>query len=255
LEAVRRTHDFFERGRSAGAFTALQVNLAGLDHVEVRREGRKLEDEVRLARLELNVLLGVPPGTEFALQVDGDPFTARNDVPSATTLTDLAVENRADLQALLAAYEQAEQNLRLAHAQGWPSLSLGTGIGIVLPIFSQFNAPAARTAWEMRERLRKQVEVEVHRLRQEVHHAVMQLEIAAEQAAIFRDEIQPELDENLRLAGEALEMGEVTLIEILTAQRQVLDFHRRHLQARIDHARATIQVAWVAGGPQTIIQP
>jgi len=254
-EIARKTHDFFARGRAVGAATALQENLARLDLAQVERAGRRLELEVRRSRQNLNSLLGLPPETEFELQAPEDPFSVSASLPSPSEVTGQAVEQRPDLKELLAVYRQAEENLRLQIARQWPLLALGTGLDLVLPLFSRFNQPAIRTAREARERIARQVEAEIHRLRKEVHEAVIQQEIAQSQVGFFRREIEPQLEESLRLAEEALRQGEATLVEILTAQRQVLDARQQFLEARIENARARTVVAWVSGQNQISKQP
>ncbi|MFQ5749376.1 MAG: TolC family protein [Planctomycetota bacterium] len=254
-EIARKTHDFFARGRAVGAATALQENLARLDLAQVERDGRRLELEVRRARQNLNSLLGLPPETEFELQTPKDPFAVSASLPSASEVTALAVKFRPDLKELLAVYHQSEENLRLQIARQWPLFALGTGLDLILPVFSRFNQPAIRTAREARERIAREVEAEIHRLRAEVFQAVVQQEIALDQVNFFRQEIEPQLEESLRLSEEALRQGEATLVEILTAQSQVLNARQQFLEARIENARARTVVAWVSGQNSTSQQP
>jgi len=254
-EIAGKTHDFFARGRAVGAATALQENLARLDLAQVERDGRRLALEVRRARQSLNSLLGLPPETQFELQAPEDPFSVSASLPSPSEVTEQAVEHRPDLKELLAVYRQAEENLRLQIARQWPFLALGTGLDLILPIFSRFNQPAIRTAREARERIARQVGAEIHRLRKEVHQALLQQEIAQGQVDFFQREIEPQLEESLRLSEEALRQGEATLVEILTAQSQVLNARQQFLEARIENARARTVVAWVSGQNSTSQKP
>ncbi len=87
----------------------------------------------------------------------------------------------------------------------------------------------------------------VHLLRAEVHQSVTALENARREVRSFEDSLLPHLQESLRLADEAIAVREVTLVEILTAQRQVLGARRNYLEARIERARAQLMVDTVSG--------
>jgi CRISPR system Cascade subunit CasA len=247
-QVASRTHEFFLRARELKAATALQETTAAIQAGEVELEGERLAVRQRRARMALNALLGLPPAAEYALQVPDDALGAPgDDVLDPEALTDLAVRQRPDLRELLAGYDRAEQRLRLAVARQWPELSVGTGIELVLPVFSRFNRPAIRTALEEREQLRREVEAAVHKLRAEVHDAVAALEQSRREVLFFATVIEPRLVESLSLAEEAFRAKQVTAGEILSAQSQVLDARVRLLAARIAHARARVMVDWVTG--------
>ena len=254
-ETAAQTHDFFARARAAGAATALQENLARIELEEIRMETRTRELELELVRQDLNRLIGLPPDARYALQTAGNPFGPQGPAASSDDLTAHGVERRPDLKALLAGYAQAEEALRLEVARQWPTLALGTGIEIVLPIFSRLNAPAIATAEARRARLGLEVEAAIHRMRSELHAAVARFDAARAQADSFRRDIQPQLEESLRLTRQALERGEVTPVEILSSQRQVLNARRRDLEVRIDLALARSVVDWATGEFQTTEQP
>ncbi|MCB9508497.1 MAG: TolC family protein [Myxococcales bacterium] len=247
-EVVTRTRDFFLRAREQGAATALQETTAAIQAAEVRLEGEGLVVQERRARQALNALLGLPPEAQYPLQAPPNPFhETSDDLDDAGVLTEQAIERRPDLQALLAAYARSEERLRLAVAQQWPALTIGTSIELLLPFFSDFNEPAIQTATKEREHLGKQVQAAIHELRAEVHDALAALELSRGQVAYFVNEIEPRLIESLRLAEEAFEARQVTAGEILIAQSQVLDARERLLEARIAHARALAMVTWVTG--------
>jgi outer membrane protein TolC len=247
-QVASRTHEFFLRARELKVATALQETTAAIQAGEVELEGERLAVRQRRARMALNALLGLPPAAEYALQVPDDALGAPgDDVLDPEALTDLAVRQRPDLRELLAGYDRAEQRLRLAVARQWPELSVGTGIELVLPVFSRFNRPAIRTALEEREQLRREVEAAVHKLRAEVHDAVAALEQSRREVLFFATVIEPRLVESLSLAEEAFRAKQVTAGEILSAQSQVLDARVRLLAARIAHARARVMVDWVTG--------
>ena len=261
-QVADHTQDFFLKAREARAVTALQETTASIQALEVRLERQRLVADERRARQALNALLGLPPDADWVLQEPADVFAAdalagEATVPStvssavADALVDAAVHRRPDLAELLAAYDRAEQALRLAVAQQWPELSLGTTVELTLPLLGPpsrlGNRPAIQTAWEAREVLRHEVEAAVHGLRAEVHDAALALDTAREQLAFSRQQIVPRVDESLALAEAAFDARSVTAGEILIAQSQVLAARVRLLETRIEHARALAALRWVTG--------
>lgn len=267
LQAAAHTQDFFLKARQARAVTALQETTAALQAHEVRLERQRLAAAERRARQALNGLLGLPPDADWVLQGADDLFTTGSPEtegaataavsPAATeALVDVAVRQRPDLAELLAAYDRAEEVLRLAVARQCPELSLGTTVELTLPLFGApsrlGNRPAIQTAWEAREVLRHEVEAAVHDLRAEVHDAIAALGAARELLAFSEGQIVPRVDESLALAEAAFDARAVTAGEILIAQSQVLVARVRLLEIRIEHARAATALRWATGADQGV---
>lgn len=255
LNISRRTHDFLLRSRDAKTATALQENLAAVQLANLEADRRQLVAAERLARQVLNGLLGLRPEFKVELQADNDTFMFEDldTEPDAVVLS--AVRNRPDLLALLAVYRQSEERLRLEIKRQWPSISIGSGINLELPIFNNFNAPAVRTAMRERERVGLQVTAAVHELRQEVHRTTMQMTLSANQIRYLLENLSPRLAESLRITREARAVTQITPLELLTAQRQVLESKTRLLELRINHRKSrelvsTLDGSW--GRPTTV---
>src|SRR5690606_4943354 len=63
-EVARRTSDYAERAREAGAATAIQANLAAGELLVIETDRVRLEARLGAARRHLNALLGLPPDAE-----------------------------------------------------------------------------------------------------------------------------------------------------------------------------------------------
>jgi len=255
LAITRRTHAYFLEGRKQGAATALQENLAGLALAEVEAEAKAFAAAQVQARLELNELLGLPPDLRFVLQESEEDLAVVSARSDAGKLVEEAVRTRPDLRALLARYARAEAALKLEYRRQWPRISIGAGIEIAIPIFTRFNGPAIRTRLEERRKLALEVKASIHDLRGEVHAALARLDRSREQLAYFRESIRPRLEENLRLTAESLAVREITPLELLAAQRQVLELQSRQLDALIQHAKdrqivATVSGSWLGAAPR-----
>ena len=247
LETAKKVSDFFQAARKVRGATALQANLPAIEYATLRQNRVRLEGQLGLARQTLNALLGLQPSAVIPMRASKTPFASNDQSVDASALTKRALAQRPDLEALFARYQALEEALRLEVAKQWPELAIGSGLAFVLPIFSSFNAPAIRTAMSRRERMARKLKAAVHRLRAEVHAAVTVFESERRQVQAFKDELIPRIEENLRLAQQAFEAREVTLVEILTAQRQSLETQQNYLEARIRKAVARLMMDTASG--------
>ncbi len=237
VRVVETTRAYFERARSVGAATAIDANLARGDVLSIEARRVRLEGELAGARQRLNALLGLPPRADVpvvpATGADGELEAAAD----ADALVERALARRPDLAASLAAYAAAEDDVRLAVARQLPLVSIGTGIAIVPGFFTRWGRPAIETAKARRAALQSELEARVHGVRSEVHAASLALESARREVAFLESELLPNAEESLRLAGDSFDAGEVTLLEILTLQRALVDARTRTTEARAELRR------------------
>lgn len=254
-EVAESTNDYFKRARDAGAATAIQANLALGGLQAIRLDGIRAEARVRQARQALNALLGLPPSVELSLGREADPSAHEALGATPEALTTQAVERRPDLAALLARYQAAEEGVRLAVSKQFPQVSLGTGISLTLPFFSQFGRPEMRTALARREQVRREFTAAVHAARQEIAAAHTLWQFAERELDLVEDELLPNAEENLELSREAFQAGEVTLLETLALQRALVEARTRHTEARAERSkRAWALLAasgWLLGATPT----
>lgn len=241
-----RTHALVAESRTAGAATALEENLAALEREQVllRREALLVERE--RAREHVNDLMGLPPEVAWSLQPDGAPSGGAEPAADPEALVDAAVRRRPDLAVVLARHRAAEQALALELARRWPRLVVGTALSLSLPVFSRFNARAIEVARRRREQARADALAAVHRIRAEVHAALHELGRVSRQETFFRARIGPRVRRSLELTDAAFEAREVNLLQVLTAQRQVLDARERELELRATSTAAALELGRVA---------
>lgn len=243
-----QTVEFFQRARAAGAATAIQERLASVERDRVRSDRVRLEFEEVVARQTLLGLLGLPPGTPLLLQ---DPAISLDPpIPAVLDVAALmqeATTRRPDLRQLAAQYGQAEEQLRLEVNRQFPQLTIGTGIAIQLPFFSRFNHPAIETARREREAAADRFRTAVHEARRQLHVAHAGLQRAEAQVAFNQNELRPGLEQLLGLTRAALEMGEITPLEILAAQGQTISTQLEFLEARQRRAEAWVELQAASG--------
>jgi cobalt-zinc-cadmium efflux system outer membrane protein len=243
------TREYFERAKEAGAATAIQANLALGDLLAIRAQSVRLGARLRASRHRLNALLGLPPSTTIPVAQSSASEGAPTNDASATpeALVERSVSLRPDLATLLASYQAAEEEVRLEVKRQFPAVAIGTGIWLQPGFFTHFNRPAIRTAMARRETLRGEVEAQVHEVRREIHDAYATLEEVRRESSFLESELLPNAEESLRLAGEAFDVGEVTLLEILTLQRALVDARTRTTEARANLRRANWRLLAATG--------
>jgi len=254
-ELAASTNDYFERARDAGAATAIQANLALGELLAIRLEGVRAESRVQQARQGLNALLGLTPNAEVALRGGADPSTSEPLGEGTDTLTAHAVESRPDLAVLLARYQTAEEEVRLAVSKQYPLLAIGTGISLTLPFFSKFGRPELQTAIAKREQLEREFTAAVHAAREQIAAAHTLWQLAEREVELIEGELLPNAERNLELSQEAFQAGEVTLLETLALQGALVEARTRHTETRTERSKRawTLLAAsgWLLSTPPT----
>ncbi len=246
LEVAERTVATFGEARRLGEATGLQAQLATAARARVLADRARLQVDATEARQALLGLLGVPPTTPFTLQ-DGELLLAPSPVVDPALLAAEAVRRRPDLQALAAQHAQAEARLRLEEARRWPRVTIGSGVGIQLPFFSRWNAPAVETARRAREAARLRFEAAVFDARREVHAAAATLAATEAYARELEEQVLPAVEETLRMTRAAVQAGEFTAFDVLTTQTQALESQSAHLEARARRALARVALDVASG--------
>lgn len=235
---ARSTDDYFQRAKAAGAATAIQANLAQGQLFAFDLDVVGTEARVRTARQELNALLGLPPAFEVQLSAGEDASGRAELAQTPAELTAQAVENRPELAEAMARYEVAEQEVRLAVAQQYPLVAIGTGISITPGLFSRFGRPALNTALARRDQLGREVEALVHEVRQEIAAAVVQWNTARKELELIETRLLPNAESTLALSQAAFDAGEMTLLESLALQRSLVEARTRHTEARAELSKS-----------------
>lgn len=278
LVAVRRTFiDLWATSRELETFEALgrttgrvmewteQLHAAGEIDLTTSWlaswERGQLEQRERLARAErrrlvhrLHRLLGLLP--EAALEVSVANGPRLPDLPE----TDLAERRRHPrLRAAEERYARTEARLRLAIAEQYPSLrfgpefedddgdtSIGFGLGIELPLFDRNRGEIAAAEAE-RTAARDHYRATLLALAHEEAEARADAALASELAETLRSGDARRTDEALRALSTRIDLGVSSVLEVLSAQRAVVEARLQHIALESERARATLVAAVAAG--------
>jgi outer membrane protein, heavy metal efflux system len=244
-EVATATQKYFEDAKTAGTATAIQASLAQGDLLAIQTEGLRRQARLRETRQQLNALLGLPPDTPLPLV----PMAEQPDMPTddPAELVHQALELRPDVAVLRAAYQAAEETVRLEVRRQFPQLSIGTAFSIIPGLFNHWNRPAIRTAEAQRQRLADALALEVHQLRQEIYDSYYALRESEVEYTYMQEQVLPNVLRSRQLAEQSLEAGEVTLLEILAVQRFWVDVRTKITETQAELARRKWQHLTMVG--------
>lgn len=249
---------------AAGAVSQLEVapfRTAALKVASDLAESRRAAQE---ARVRVAEALGVPVqalgGIELGVELGASPSVTPDPDPASAHRA--ALQNRADVRALLEEYAAAEAGVRLEIARQYPDVHLGNGyqwdqgeskwtlgIGLELPVLSRNQGPIAESIARRGEvgarftALESRVLAEVDRALAARRTAREQVERAAALLASHRRQL-----ESLRAAFQA---GGADQLDVRTAELEAAAAELLHLDAliRADQALGDLQQALQAPFP------
>ncbi|GMV05269.1 MAG: hypothetical protein AMXMBFR53_15480 [Gemmatimonadota bacterium] len=247
------------RRLDSGIGTPLEVNAAVVRHAEARRSTLEALSRRDAALVRLQALLGLdgaPPRLagalpELALPLDVDAVVS------------LAQAVRPDLAGAARRAEAAAARSRLASAEAWPDVALAAslareegddvfraGVRIPLALFDrrQGARASARAEADRAAAEREAVRLEVVA---DARAAGLAYERAAAALRLYDDEVLQAQRESADLVQLAAESGEVSILDVLVVQRELLDGLLGHLEARLEVARAQARVLAAVDRPQT----
>lgn len=262
--ALRQQAAGLIRGRrDVGEANELDISAVDLELVEVQRDRRLAQIELGQTKLALNRGLGLPPKTVIKLELSGRPL----DIPlidtvQADELGERLLSARLDLKAREAAYQVAEEELRLAVTRQFLKLRAGpmyehdgvsenyagVSASVEIPIFDRNQGEIAeKTA--ARDRVRAEYIAELHRLRSDAASALARVLAARAEIDTQDREVLPLLERSQALSRAAFEARDLTVLDWVTAQQRALRTRRAYLDTIILYRRALLDLEALAGFP------
>lgn len=246
LEVTTRSRDYFARALEAGAATRTESSLASGDYQAALVDVASAQASLRSANRHLNALLGVRPGYAVEL-ADVEQWGLGEASVDAAALQAKALADRPDMWAARSHYEVSEASLRLAIADQYPRIAIGTGLSLSLGLFNAFNRPAVETALRDRDAARASFESLAFQVRNEVFEA----HEAHRDAVALLELIEGALIANAEASLAAVEVaygtGEVSVLETLNVQRALVAARKQLNEARAAELRARVALLAVSG--------
>jgi cobalt-zinc-cadmium efflux system outer membrane protein len=160
-----------------------------------------------------------------------------------------------------AAVAERRAKLALQQTLAWPDLGLRAGyrwlngpgdsavvvgVSIPLPLFSRRSGAVAAARHRLARARATRARV-VLRLREALLHALDRRDTARKEAEILRDAVLPAARQAFERIRDAVRLGRLTAIDLLEAQRDLVETRARHLRAWRDLALARVAVKRAAG--------
>src|SRR5262249_20729938 len=123
---------------------------------------------------------------------------------------------------------------------------IGLGVSLEIPL-ANLNRGELLRLDAARDRLREAFAARVHTARGEVHEALTAVHAQERLVELFDATVRPALDENARLTDAALELGDINVLEFVTAQSKVLRVRREGIDARLDYWKAIFDLERAVG--------
>ena len=237
------------RAAARGDIASTSVEAVRTDAAATADKLRTAEHDLDAARLELVKLLGLPPETQLRLAPAADTAPALD----PTSLTQIALDNRADLQALRAGYDAQEASVHKAILDQFPTLALnlnftrdtggnnilGPTVDFTLPLWNR-NRGGIAVERATREQLKAEYDARLFQTRADIAAAASAVTLARRQRDAIRAQF-PELDRLARVSRAAADRGDVSRATAETAEGALRD-----KRVELATANQTIDEAMIA---------
>ena len=277
IDLNRQLLDVTRERLSAGDIPELEMNLVKVELA--RSEGSRIDAAKALnqSQARLWAFMGLPIGESPA--VTGSLDTGVTMTKSLVDLKQLARSQRPDVKALEAETARGEADIILAEAESVPDLTAGlfysherrsdaTGAGeeevsdnllgirlsLPIPLFDK-NQAGIQEARSRRSSSESRLLAAGRNVEREVETAYASYLNSEKVLSLYRTDIIPQLEENLKLTQEAYRLGEVGILSVIQEQKKFFEVSEGYLTALHDRQTALVKLesavaAELSGGVQ-----
>lgn len=235
---------------------------------KIENEVLSLEDRLTPVRAELLAELNLPPTTELPLPADIDPPTRTLDESAVLAAIDTT---NPSLQALCATVEREAAGVRVAKSSWYPDLTVGvdyfitgealdpamTGSGadpwmvsaaVNVPLWFGKNKARVNEARARERAAQYNLTDSRNNLLAYASTVMYQYRDARRQVDLYRNGLMPKAEQALNAAYTAYQSGELDFLNVLDAQRQLLDFQLAYDNAAAAAATRLAELEMLTGG-------
>ena len=264
-ELVERSIEITEQRIAAGVASQLDVNrlrqllLAleaqlSLQHLDLGKQKRELLEVLGLAEAAAN----------WQAQDDNESIEAWSYELLESDLMKLAALQRLDVAAARKAYESKRHELRVANLGSLPEVEagaaferdedrrdeLGPEFAIEIPIFDNNKANVAKAMSQLRQ---AQIEADqvLQRAVTQTRTAWLDARANLQLVTFYRERVIALAQENLRLAEQAFNAGQVDMTVVLETQRELIQAESQLNELELIAASSMIDLEYAVGGNLT----
>jgi len=249
---------------TAGDIPELEMNLVKVELARSIGKKTEIDKALKQNQTKLWTFMGLPFVEHPAIT---DNLEA--EIPLTKTLADLkrlAYERRPDIKAIQAEKSRGESEIILAQAEGIPNLTaglaikydatsmevggmegkdkaytLGLKLSMPIPLFDR-NQAAVREARAKRNSAESRLSAATTAVEREVETAYAGFVNTGNILAMYRTDILPQLEENLKLTQEAYRLGEVGILTVIEEQKKFFEVNDGYLAALHDRQMALVNL-------------
>ncbi|HZV80705.1 MAG TPA: TolC family protein [Geobacteraceae bacterium] len=264
IDLNRQLLDVTKERLAAGDIPELEMNLVKVELA--RSEGSRIDTAKALnqSQTRLWTFMGVPGGE--SPEIAGNLDTEVTMTKSLVDLKQLAHGQRPDLKALEAEKERGDAEIILAEAEGVPNLTAGlfysheqrtdaTGAGeekvrddllgirlsMPIPLFDN-NQAGVQEARAKRSSSESRLLAAKRNVEREVETAYASYLNSEKILSLYKTDIIPQLEENLKLTQEAYRLGEVGILSVIQEQKKFFEVSEGYLTALHDRRTALVKL-------------
>lgn len=237
-----------ERRVAAGRVSPVEEDRSGVALATARLELSQARAELSIALLTLAAYWGeTAPVVRNLVPPDLDSV-------AIAPLTDIqqGLDSTAQLQRARLQVEREEAQVSLDRAQRAPDITLIVGrkkdeelgrsqtvlgVSLPLPLFNR-NQGNLRAALSRAEKARAELEAERLRQNQLLISAYQRSQLHRDQLRVMREDILPRAQRVFDAAVKGFEAGKFSFLDILDAQRTLLQIRTQYTQAQLERYRA-----------------
>ncbi len=270
LTATDRGYRLVAARVSEGRTAPLEQNMILVEVNRIRSLREIEEAKVQIALLELKNLIGMTP--EEPLRIRGDLNVSVGPFPSLPVITEVALQERPDLQAARAAEAVAEAAIEQARSTGRFDASLSTKYelmnfgfpqeafskGRLVPIAGKFHSVAVAVnlylpildrnqgtiaaAIAQKEAATRRREYAELTARREVAASFARYQQSLRASEIYRVGVRDQASANLEVVRQTYELGSKNLLDYITEQRRFIEVESNFIDSLLETYLARVEM-------------
>jgi len=261
LGLSERVRQMIRRRVDAGDASPLEVVRASVPVVQAQVAARQAERELAAARQRLALMWGSgEPGFESLAgaldDIEAPPPPDRlvdllNENPSVARWATRISARRAEAELAKAeATPDLTGRLGYKHDNADDAGALVVGVSLPLPVFDRRRGDVLAARLGVKAARQRHREAEL-RLEAMLSSAYTQLANAYDRASAIRDVVLPPAIEAFDVTQRAFESGDLSLLDVLDAERTLVDLKEQHLEALASYHASVAEIEGLVGRPIT----
>jgi outer membrane protein, heavy metal efflux system len=264
-----------------GRTAPLEQNMVLVEVNRIKSVRETQQGKVQIALLELRNQIGMTP--EEPLSLRGGLNPAVESLPSVAVVTQVALNQRPDVQAARVAETLAEAQIEQARSEGrfdasvssryelmnsgFPQRgfddtgalvpingrfhSLTVGINVYLPVRNR-NQGAVEAAMAEKEAATRRREFAELTVKREIAASFARYEQSMKAAEIYRVGVRDQANANLEVVRQTYELGSKTLLDFIAEQRRFIEVETSFIDSLLETYIARVDIERATASPNLI---